>query len=93
MNKKQVKEKVEKIIQENMDEFGLEREEVLDVAMYNMVGEYIKSQITKEDLLMSGEYLGYELNMNEIEKRIKNNRKRKEQRQAKRMAKGENKQC
>jgi hypothetical protein len=87
MTIKQIKEMCEKEIEYHMNEFDLEREEVLDTAILNMIDRYMQGKLTKEDLIKCGNYLGFNLNMTEIDKRIEENRKRRERRLQKRLEK------
>ena len=87
MTNKEIKEMCEQEIEYHMSEFDLEREEVLDVAIYNMIDRYMQGTLSREDLIKCGDYLGFELHMEVIDKRIEDNRKRRERRKQKRLEK------
>ena len=59
---------VEEEIAYHMDEFGLEREDVLQVALENIIFRYDEGLISKEDLLQCADYLGFVFDMEKIEK-------------------------
>ena len=87
MTKEEIKKLMEEEIEYHMFEFDLEREEVLDVAIYNMIDRYMRDELSKEDLTMCADYLDMELNFDEIERRKEANRIRREKRKQKRLEK------
>ena len=60
MNKKEIKKYVENDIEYHCNEFGLQREEVVEVVAINIFDRYIKGLISKEDLIQCHKYLGYD---------------------------------
>ena len=84
MTKEEVKNYVEDIIDYHCDEFGLEREEVIETVMINIIFSYERNELTKEDLLKCADYLEYELDMDVIDADIE---KRKAQREKRRLSK------
>lgn len=68
MNKEEIKEFVEGMIEYHCSEFGLEREEVIDVVITNIVYSYYESMITEQELVDCCEYLGYEVDLEQVRK-------------------------
>ena len=67
MTKKEIQNKAEEMIAEQIKESGCTREEVLEVSTYCFVEEYIKDVISREDLIALSSYLKTPLNMEEVE--------------------------
>ena len=82
MNEQEIKKYVEERIEYHCDEFGLKREEVLYTVLVNIVYEYEHEDISEEDLLKCADYLGFELDMEEIEKQISARKIAKQKREA-----------
>lgn len=87
MTKKEMKQKVENMIVDQMNESGLTEEEVLEPVMVSLVYEFYYDQITLEDLMYGLDYLGYAY---DAEVLIKDKEERKE-RLAERKARKEKK--
>ena len=66
MNEVQIKEYVEGQIEYHCDEFGLQREEVIDIVMKNIVIQFFKDLIDEKDFVCCGNYLGYDIDLNKI---------------------------
>ena len=82
MNKNEIKQLVEENIQFHSEEFGLEREEAVDIVFKNFVIDYEFEKISKEDLLQCVEYLGYEIDIDTLDKEIEARRIQREKRKA-----------
>lgn len=67
MTKEQIKQMAEEMIENQMSESDLEREEVIEVSMFCFLDDYIYDKITKEDLLEFATYLCYPLDMEYVE--------------------------
>ena len=67
MTKEEIKKYVEDQIEYHCDEFGLSREEVEETVMINIIGDYEKDEISKEDLIQCGEYLGFNFKIKPID--------------------------
>lgn len=95
MNKNEIKQLVEENIEFHCDEFGLEREEVIDVVLGNFIIDYENERISREDLLQCAEYLECEIDIDYIDKEIEIRRiqraKRKAYKERKRQEKLQNK--
>ena len=87
MTKEEMKQKVENMIADQMNESGLTEEEVLEPVMISLVYEFYDDQITSEDLMYGLDYLGYAYDEEVL---IKNKEERKA-RLAKRKARKEKK--
>lgn len=59
MKKEEMKQKVENMIEDQMNESGLTEEEVLEPTMISLVYEFYYDQITIDDLVYALDYLGY----------------------------------
>lgn len=68
MNKEEIKQYVEDHIEYHCSEFGLEREEVIDVVITNLVYSYYENDITESELVDCCEYLGYEVDLEQVRK-------------------------
>ena len=79
MKKEEINNYVENIIDALCNESGLTREEVLWDAAINCIEYFYRDNLSKEELINCAEYLGYELDIDEIEKKAKR-QKRKEAR-------------
>lgn len=75
MTNKELKNKAEEMIEAQIDISGLSREEVLDVSALCFMEQYIRDEITSEDLIELGNYLEQPFDMDEVEK-IKATRKK-----------------
>ena len=80
MTKETIRSYVEDEIAYHIDESGWEREDVMEVAMLNMLYRYANDMLAKEDLLQCANYLGYELNMDLLDDGIEQHKARKERR-------------
>ena len=87
MKKEEMKQKVENMIMDQINESGLSEEEVLEPVMISLVYEFYDDQITLEDLVYGLDYLGYAYDEEIL---IKNKEERKA-RLAKRKARKEKK--
>ena len=65
MTKEQIKEKAERMIEAQMDESGLEREEVLEVSALCFLEEYIHDDISEEELIALDDYLQVTIDLKE----------------------------
>ena len=68
MNKEEIKQYVEDEIEFHCDEFGLQREEVIEVVITNLVYSYYESIINEDDLVKCCEYLGYKVDLEQVRK-------------------------
>ena len=68
MTKEEIKKVAEEMIEAQCDESGCVREEVLEVSTFCFLEQYIRDEITKEDLIELSEYLETPLDMEEVEK-------------------------
>lgn len=82
MTKKEIKKYVEDQIEYHCEEFGLEREEVEDVVMKNIVIHFYNDEISGDDLVECGNYLGYQIDLKETTKDKEAYKKAKERRKA-----------
>ena len=82
MTKKEIKKYVEDQIEYHCEEFGLEREEVEDVVMKNIVIHFYNDEISGDDLVECGNYLGYQIDLEETTKDKEAHKKAKERRKA-----------
>ena len=80
MKKEEINNYVENIIDDLCNESGLTREEVLWDAAINCIEYFYRDNLSKEELINCAEYLGYELDIDEIEKEKAKRQKRKEAR-------------
>ena len=72
MNKKEIKKYVEDDIAFHCDEFGLQREEAIDVAVTNNVYLFFDDLLSEKDLIQYCEYLNYDLDIDKVrEEKIK----------------------
>ena len=74
MKKEEMKQKVENMITDQINESGLSEEEVLEPVMISLVYEFYDDQITLEDLMYGLDYLGYTYDQEVL---IKNKEERK----------------
>ena len=86
MTKNEIKKYVEDQIEYHCEEFGLEREEVEEVVMKNIVIHFYNDEISGDDLVECGNYLGYEIDLEETTKDKNAYKKAKEKRKAYRQA-------
>ena len=74
MTKKEMKQKVENMIVDQMNESGLTEEEVIETTMLSFVYQYFNGEIEEEEMLYILNELGYECDLpllkQEKEKRI-----------------------
>ena len=91
MTNEEIKKYVEEQLEYHMDEFNLSKEEVEESVMINIIHEYETGKLCREELLKCGEYLGYELDINAIDKayaeRMANRKRRQQSRNKKKGAK------
>ena len=87
MTKEEMKQKVENMIMDQMNESGLTEEEVIEPVMISLVYEFYDDQITINDLVYALDYLGYAYDQETL---IQNKEERKA-RLAKRKARKEKK--
>lgn len=66
------------MIEIQMDFSGLTREEVLDPSALSFLQQYLRDEITSDDLIALGDYLEYPFDMVEVEK-IKATRKKQQE--------------
>ena len=70
MSKEKLINEIEGIIDNLIEEGGgdLQREELHKLALFNIVYGYDENKYSDEDLINAAEYLGFEVDINEIEK-------------------------
>lgn len=68
MTKEEIKTKAEEMIEAQCYESGCTREEVLEVSALCFLEQYIRDEITKNDLIELSNYLKTPLDMEEVEK-------------------------
>lgn len=66
MTKEEIRVKAEEMIEAQMDESGLSREEVLEVSAICFLEQYMADEISREDLVELGEYLDFPFNMEKV---------------------------
>lgn len=67
MTRKEIEEEAEKTIEEQCEESGCIREEVLVPSMHHFVAQYLHGQISKFDLIQFSKYFGVFLDMKSVE--------------------------
>ena len=81
MTKEQIKTTAEEMIEWLIDEgSGLEREEVIETAMINFVYKYYDGEYNEEEIIQLCDYLGYEVDIKELNKEKDKRNKRKQRR-------------
>ena len=75
MKDKELKFTAEEMVARQCSESGLNREEVLEISTFCFLEQYIRDEITKEDLVELSNYLQTPLNMEEVEN-LKTKRKK-----------------
>ena len=86
MTKNEIKKYAEDQIEYHCEDFGLEREEVEEVVMKNIVIHFYNDEISGDDLVGCGNYLGYQIDLEETTKDKNAYKKAKEKRKAYRQA-------
>ena len=82
MTKKEIKQMVNEMIEGQMEESGLTREEVMEPTMINLVYMYYDDKIELKDLCTALDYLGYTYYESELEKGKQERIARREKRHA-----------
>ena len=67
MTKKEIKEYVESIIEFEMTEADLPREDTYETVITNALWAYDYDKITKDDLMAISDYLDYGLDINKVD--------------------------
>lgn len=86
MTKEQIKQIAEEMIEAQIYESGLEREDVIETSMLCFLDDYIKDEIAKEDLLEFATYLCYPIDIEAVEA-LKSKRKKQAEYRARYKAK------
>ncbi len=82
MTKKEIKQMVNDMIEGQMEESNLTREEVMEPTMLSLVYMYYDDKIELKDLCTALDYLGYTYDESELEKGKQERITRKEKRHA-----------
>ena len=86
MTKEQIKQISEDIIEGEIQESGLEREDVIESVVFYFLDKYIRDEITREEFMEACNYLEYPVDM-ELVETIKTKRKKQAEYRARYKAK------
>ena len=89
MTKEETKNYVEEMYDYHCSEFGITREEAEGVILPNLIYHYELGLIGREDLGKCAEYLGYDLDLDEVDKEIALRKERREKRRLQRQRRRE----